>query len=155
MKKIFVILFSTLLLMGSFQNSEAQVKDKFFAAGLHTGLNHGSLDLGLNADFNADNFRGRVLIDGSLIFESFYFAPAIDIHWLFNLVDGLYAYPIAGLNAAIYKGFNVGIDLGAGLEYRFDYHWGLFLEGKYQPKIIGTSTFNGGYNAIFGFTYSF
>ena len=69
----------------------------------------------------------------------------VNAHYLVGLSnDRLYIYPLAGLNYTMvdYKGEldakgeenHVGLNLGAGLEYELDEHWGVNLE--YRHTII-------------------
>lgn len=158
MKKILVLLAAAVLSLGAANTANAQkLSDNFCTIGLHTGAYTGDLGLGLNLDFNAGNWRGRLLLDGANLFDEAptYFAPAVDFHYVINLVAGLDIYPIVGVNGYIStaKGdaFNLGLDLGGGLQYRFTDKFSLFAEGKYQYMIINPGKH---YQGIFGFAYA-
>ncbi|MBO4768003.1 MAG: hypothetical protein J5495_00555 [Bacteroidales bacterium] len=156
MKKFFVILAAALLTFGaaSTANAASRVSNNFAAIGLHTGYYTGEMGLGLNLDFNAGNWRGRLMVDGGGFVNnhSLWVAPAVDFHYVLPLVAGLSVYPIVGVNGLIYTGssepFNLGLDLGAGVEYMFTQRFGIFAEGKYQYMIINPYS---RYNGCFGF----
>ena len=143
MKKFFVILAAALLTFGAASNANAasRVQNNFAAIGLHTGYYTGEMGLGLNLDFNAGNWRGRLLVDGGgfLNNHTFWLAPAVDFHYVLPIVGGLAIYPLVGVNGVIVPDksspFNLGLDLGAGVEYMFTPRFGLFAEGKYQYMI--------------------
>lgn len=156
MKKIIAILAVAFITLGAASTANAaKLNDRFCTVGLHTGAYQSNLGLGVNFDFNAGNWRGRLMLDGSNLFNDGYtiFAPAVDFHYLLNLVDGLSVYPIVGVNAVLCKdGFNLGPDLGAGIEYDFG-RFGIFAEGKYQYHLLDTWFKGSHYNAVFGFTF--
>lgn len=158
MKKFFVILAAALLTFGAASNANAasRVQSNFAAIGLHTGY-YGGFGLGLNLDFNAGNWRGRLMVDGGDFAEHLWLAPAVDFHYVLPIVAGLAIYPIVGVNGRIYtdsnyRPFNLGLDLGAGVEYMFTPRFGLFAEGKYQYMLIDSNYRY--YNGCFGFTYA-
>lgn len=161
MKKFFVAIVAAVIAFGATSttaNAQDKLADNFANIGFHTGaLGEGSLGLGVNLDFNAGNWRGRLLIDGANLFNEFpaVIAPAIDFHYLVPVVGGLDIYPIVGVNSWIStaKGaeFNIGTDLGAGIEYRFTDAFSLFAEGKWQYMILEAGKH---YTGIFGCTFA-
>ncbi len=158
MKKFFVILAAALLTFGAASNANAasRVQSNFAAIGLHTGYFTNDLGLGVNLDFNAGNWRGRLMLDGGgfLNQNPFWFAPAVDFHYVLPVVGGLAIYPVVGVNAFIAKNidFMLGVDLGAGVEYMFTPRFGIFGEAKYQYMILNGSGTH--YNGCVGFTYA-
>lgn len=157
MKKFIAILAVAFITLGAASTANAQsakLGDNFCTIGLHTGAYTGDLGLGLNLDFYAGNWRGRLLLDGGNFFNDHitFFTPAVDFHYVVNIVGGLNIYPIVGVNSWMYKDyFNLGVDLGAGLEYCFTNRFSLFAEGKYQYMIIDPCS---RYQGIFGFAFA-
>lgn len=155
MKKILVILAAAIISLGAATTADAQkLSDKFCTVGLHTGAYTGDFGLGVNLDFYAGNWRGRLLLDGGNLFNEapVWFAPAVDFHYVINIVGGLNFYPIVGVNTMMTnKYFNLGLDLGAGIEYCFTDRFSLFAEGKYQYMILDPVK---SYNGLFGFAYT-
>jgi len=157
MKKFIAILAVAFIALGAASTANAQsskLSDKFCTIGLHTGAYTADWGLGVNLDFYAGNWRGRLLLDGANLFNDApaVFAPAIDFHYVVNIIGGLNIYPIVGANSWMTKDyFNLGVDLGAGLEYCFSPRFSLFAEGKYQYMIIDPVK---SYQGIFGFAYA-
>lgn len=158
MKKILVILAAAIISLGAATTADAQkLSDKFCTVGLHTGAYTGDFGLGINLDFYAGNWRGRLLLDGGNFFNNnaknyVWFKPAVDFHYVINVVGGLNVYPVVGVNAWMTNNyFNLGLDLGAGIEYCFTDKFSLFAEGKYQYMILDPVK---SYNGIVGFAYA-
>jgi opacity protein-like surface antigen len=120
-----------------------KVSSSFGAVGAHIGYAFWGPTVGLHGDFNANNFRGRAGFD--LFFErvddhnSIHLGADVGFHYLINLIDGLNVYPIIGVNIGFGKNvdFHVGMDFGAGIEYNFSNGWSLFLDGKYNLRLLG------------------
>lgn len=159
MKKLFVLLAAALLTFGAANNANAasRVQSDFAAIGLHTGYFAG-LGVGLNLDFNAGNWRGRLMVDGGGFNDHLWLTPAVDFHYVLPIVAGLAVYPIVGVNGRLYtdkyEPFNLGLDLGAGVEYMFTPRFGIFAEGKYQYMLISREIHWAPYNGCFGFTFA-
>lgn len=157
MKKIIAILAVAFITLGAASTVNAQsakLGDKFCTVGLHTGAYTGDLGLGVNLDFYAGSWRGRLLLDGANLFNgaSTVLAPAVDFHYVINIIGDLNIYPIVGVNAWMHRDyFNLGVDLGAGIEYCFTPRFSLFGEGKYQYMILDTVK---SYQGIFGFAFT-
>ena len=157
MKKFFVILAAALLTFGAANaNAASRVQSSFAAIGLHTGYFTNDLGIGGNLDFNAGNWRGRLMLDGGGFLNNnpAWFAPAVDFHYVLPVVGGLAIYPVVGVNAFMAKhiDFMLGLDLGAGVEYMFTPRFGIFAEGKYQYMILNASGTH--YNGCLGFTFA-
>jgi opacity protein-like surface antigen len=150
MKKI-IILLAVALIGASSISAQTTVQGQkvhkapttFGAVGAHIGYAHWGTTLGLHGDFNANNFRGRAGFD--LFFHPYdnsfhtYLGADVGFHYLINLIDGLNIYPIIGVGTGFgrYVDFHLGIDFGAGIEYNFSNGWGVFVDGKYNLRLIG------------------
>ena len=115
-----------------------KVSTTFGAVGAHIGYAFWGTTVGLHGDFNANNFRGRAGFD--LFFsEHLNLGADVGFHYLLHLIDGLNVYPIIGVNMGFGKNvdFHVGMDFGAGIEYNLANGWSIFLDGKYNLKLLG------------------
>lgn len=161
MKKFFVAIVAAVIAFGATSttaSAQKKLAGNFMNVGIHTGaLGEGALGLGVNFDFNAGNWRGRLLIDGANLFNDApaVIAPAVDFHYLVPVVGGLDVYPIVGVNGWIstskHAPFNLGADLGAGIEYRFTDTFSLFAEYRWQYMILESGKFS---TSIFGCTFA-
>lgn len=103
-------------------------------------------------DFNMANTNVRFRAKAGLMeFAKISPAASVDVQYLLPLFGGLYLYPSVGVYGEYHDtrncmstegrekyGFNketvisFGGQFGAGLEYQFNEHFGIFVEGKYQ-----------------------
>ena len=141
MKKIFALV--CLLMLGIGVGS-AQVHQGETAAGVKLVYGSEIESLGLGAHFQygiLDQLRGEVGFN--YFFEHNHLTwwdVNLNAHYLVALKnDQFYIYPLAGLNYTMTKAGDiesnhVGLNLGAGLEYEFNEHWGANFE--YRHTII-------------------
>ena len=146
MKKIFTIVCLLMLGMGV---GNAQVHQGSTAAGVKLVYGSEIESLGLGAHFQygvLDQLRGEVGFN--YFFEhnhTTWWDVNLNAHYLVALKnDQFYIYPLAGLNYTMTKvklpgeasdeENHVGLNLGAGLEYEFNEHWGVNVE--YRHTII-------------------
>lgn len=124
--------------------ANAQVHQGETAAGIKLVYGSEIESLGLGAHFQygiLDQLRGEVGFN--YFFEHNHVSwwdVNINAHYLVGLKsDQFYIYPIAGLNYTMAKFAgdeenHIGLNLGAGLEYELNEHWGVNLE--YRHTII-------------------
>lgn len=146
MKKLLSIACALMLGMGI---GQAQVHQGQTAAGLNLVYGSEIESLGIGARFQygiLDQLRGEVGLN--YFFEHNHMSwwdVNINAHYLVGLKnDQFYIYPLAGLNYTMvnYKGEkdpkgeenHVGLNLGAGLEYEINDHFGVNLE--YRHTIV-------------------
>jgi opacity protein-like surface antigen len=145
MKKIILLLAVAFIGVSSI-SAQTTVSDQkvhkasstFGAVGAHIGYAHWGTTLGLHGDFNANNFRGRAGFD-VFLGENINLGFDLGFHYLINLIDGLNVYPVIGVNTGFGENvdFHLGLDLGAGIEYNFSSGWGVFIDGKYNLRLVG------------------
>ena len=146
MKKILTIVCLLMLGMGV---GNAQVHENESAVGANLVYGSRIESMGIGARFQygiMDQLRAEVGFNH--FFEHDHLScwdVNVNAHYLVGLRnDQLYIYPLAGLNYTMidYKGElndkgeenHVGLNLGAGLEYEVNEHWGVNLE--YRHTII-------------------
>lgn len=141
MKKIFTIVCLLMLGVGV---GYAQVHQGETAVGAKVVYGSEIESLGLGAHFQygiLDQLRGEVGFN--YFFEHNHLSwwdVNLNAHYLVALKnDQFYIYPLAGLNYTMTKlagdeENHVGLNLGAGLEYEFNEHWGANVE--YRHTII-------------------
>ena len=146
MKKILTIVCLLMLGMGS---GFAQVHENETAAGVNLVYGSRIESMGIGARFQygvLDQLRAEVGFN--YFFEHNHIScwdVNINAHYLVGLSNNqLYIYPLAGINYTMvdYKGDlnekgeenHVGLNLGAGLEYELNEHWGVNLE--YRHTIV-------------------
>jgi len=146
MKKIFTIVCLLMLGMGV---CSAQVHENQTAVGINLGYGSRIESMGLGARFQygiLDQLRAEVGFN--YFFEHKHMScwdVNINAHYLVGLWnEQLYIYPLAGINYTMvdYKGElnekgeenHVGLNLGAGVEYELNEHWGVNLE--YRHTIV-------------------
>ena len=141
MKKIFTLVCLMMLGMGV---AQAQVHQGNTAVGANLVYGSEIESLGIGARFQygiLDQLRAEVGFN--YFFEHNHMSwwdVNLNAHYLVGLWnDKLYIYPLAGLNYTMTKlagdeENHVGLNLGAGLEYEFNEHWGANVE--YRHTII-------------------
>ena len=141
MKKIFTLV---CLLMLGIGVGNAQVHQGETAAGVNLVYGSEIESMGIGARFQygiLDQLRGEVGFN--YFFEHNHLSwwdVNINAHYLVALKsDQFYIYPLAGLNYTMAKSGgiesnHVGLNLGAGMEYEFNEHWGANFE--YRHTII-------------------
>ena len=141
MKKIFTLVCLLMLGMGV---GNAQVHQGETAVGVNLVYGSEIESMGLGARFQygiLDQLRGEVGFN--YFFEHDHvdwWDVNINAHYLVPLkTDQFYIYPLAGLNYTMakfgdYESNHIGLNLGAGMEYEFNEHWGANLE--YRHTII-------------------
>ena len=146
MKKILTLVCAMMLGMGI---AQAQVHQGETAAGVNLVYGTEIESLGLGARFQygvLDQLRAEVNFNG--FFEhnhTSWWDVNLNAHYLLGLWnEQLYFYPLAGLNYTMTKvsvpgvgsdeDNHIGLNVGAGLEYEFNEHFGANLE--YRHTII-------------------
>ena len=141
MKKILTLVCLMMLGLGA---AQAQVHQGETAVGANLVYGSEIESLGLGARFQygvLDQLRAEVGFNG--FFEHNHVSwwdVNLNAHYLIGLWnEQLYVYPLAGLNYTMAKAGDVesnhiGLNLGAGVEYELNEHWGVNVE--YRHTIV-------------------